>query len=162
MQKKGYLVLIAAAVVLSPPILAENAASSASISLAKPLIADTSAAAMTGSSPDASSMETMVKNMARWFQNRVSPSGVRYWSLVDSDLKGKTPDQMLQRLSPPAIQEGGRVRMDVVVDLKEPLTIFARPGQSISIGTALVDGAGTQSITVTSIISTNGLTIISK
>lgn len=162
MQVRNHnFVAVVAAIVLSPLVLAQTATSSTASSLARSTIAATSAAATTGS-PDPST-ETMVRNRARVFQDRVSPSGVKYWSLLDSDLNGKTPDQVLQRLSPTAIGSGDHVReMDILVDLKEPLTVFTKPGQSISIGTALVDGAGISSITVASMISTNGLTIISK
>jgi len=152
---------IGAAVVFSSHLLAQNVTSSPASSLARSSLAATSAAATTGS-PDPST-EVLVKNRARVFADRVSASGVRYWSLVNSDLNGKTPDQVLQRLSPTAIRASDHVReMDIVVDLKEPLTVFTKPGQSFSIGTAQVDGARVHSITVTSIISTNGLTIISK
>jgi hypothetical protein len=52
--------------------------------------------------------------------------------------------------------------MDIVVDLHTPLTVFTKPGQPINVGTAQAEGTGVQSITVHSLILTDGITIISK
>lgn len=162
MYKKNVLLTIAAAVVLSSRLLlAQNAISSTAGSLARSSITAASAAATTGS-PDPST-EVMVRNRARVLGDRLSADGTRYFSVADSDLRGKTPDQVLQRLSPSAISTGDHVRqIDIEVNLNTPLTVFTKPGQSIDIGTAQVDGAGVHSITVNSMILTDGITIISK
>src|SRR5208283_2517086 len=132
-------------------------------SLNQPAISASSSTAMTDSAPDPS-MATLIRNRARVFAgDRVSGAGVRYFYVDGASLKGRTPDQVLQNLSPGAIMAGDHVRaIDIVVDLQHPLTIFTTPGQPVSIGMATVNGADVHNIAVTSIITMAGLTITPK
>lgn len=161
MNRTSFLLPLAAAVVFSLNLLAQTTTSSTASCLARSSITAASAAETTGS-PDPST-KVMVRNRARVFGDQISADGTRYFYVGDSDVRGKTPDQVLQRLSPTAISAGDHVRqIDIVVNLNTPLTVFTKPGQPIYIGTAQVEGAGIQSITVNAMILTDGITIISK
>lgn len=155
--------LVGAAIVTATLLATVHAQNANTIhSVTEPALNASSSATMTSSTPDPT-MATLVRNRARIFGDRLSAADVRYWYLDGSELKGKTPDQVLQHLSPVAITAGDHVReMDIVVDLHQPLTIFASPGQSISIGTATVNGADVHSIAVTAIVSMAGLSVTPK
>src|SRR4051812_29229631 len=105
---KTLLRVLWAAAVWSPGLLAQGATSSMIGSLARSSTAAAYAAAVSGS-PDPST-EVMIKHRARVLRDRLTASGVRYWSLSDADLAGKRPDEILQRLSPSAINVGDRIR----------------------------------------------------
>src|ERR1700722_3386224 len=153
--------LVAAALLSLAIAHAQNA--STIHSLNQPAISASSSTTMTDSAPDPS-MATLIRNRARVFTgDRVSAAGVRYSYVDDASLRGRTPDQVLQSLSPKAITAGDHVRaIDIVVNLNHPLTIFTTPGHTVSIGTATVNGADVHNIAVTSIITMAGLTITPK
>lgn len=142
-------------------LLGQNTAPHAASSFAGPIISTASSSATSGS-PDPS-LETLTKNRARVFQGRISPRGVDYWSIEDSDLK-RFPsfDQLSQHLSPAPIKTSDVRELDMVVDIKEPLTIFKKPEESVSMGSGTIEGKQIHNISVTSIISVNRLAIISK
>ena len=161
MNRMRCLLMLVAVGIWSTSLPGQNATGSTASSLARSPLNAASAAAVTGS-PDPST-EVMVRNRARVFKDRISADGTRYFYVGNSDLRGLTPAQVLQRLSPTAISAGDHVReMDIVVDLHTPLTVFTKPGQPIYVGTAQVEGTGVESITVHSLILTDGITIISK
>ncbi|SRR5579885_750412 len=150
-----------AAVIGSGSLLAQNAVGASTSALARSSVA-AAQAAVAAQSPDPST-EVMIRNRARVFRDRLTASGAKYWALTDYDLAGKTPDQVLQRLSPSAIKASDGVReMNIVVALRKPLTVFAKAGEPISLGTADVEGADVRSISVKSTISINGVNIVPK
>lgn len=106
------------------------------------------------------STQIMIENRARTLGNKLSGSGTRYFAAVDSDLRGLTPQQALQRLSPPPINPGDGVRkVEISIDLQRPLTMEARPGDSVDIGTAVINSGGLQNVEVQSSIFTSGVTV---
>lgn len=106
----------------------------------------------------------MIENRARVLGNQTSASGTRYFAVTDSDLVGKTPDQIIHLLSPTAISTADGVRtMEIVVDLKRPLTLYNSTGEQINIGTAIVQGSPSfRQIEVHSSILASDLTVIDK
>lgn len=149
-----------AAFLASATIVAQNVVSSAPGSFVRSSLTAASGT-VTTESPDLTT-EIMIRNRARVFGDRITASGERYWSVVDADLNGKTGDQLLQRLSPAAIQAGDIRQMNILVNLKRNLTIFTTSDRPVEIGTATLDGKGVNSIAVTSIISASGLAIVTK
>ena len=105
----------------------------------------------------------MIENRARVLGNRLSASGTRYFAVTDADLVGKTPDEVLRRLSPPVITAvGGLRQIDIVVDLQRPITLFPTADQPANVGTAVVQSSGFNNIAVNSIITGAQLTVIPK
>jgi hypothetical protein len=105
----------------------------------------------------------MIESRARTLGNRPSASGTRYFAVTDADLIGKTPDEVLKRLSPPVITAvGGLRQIDVVVDLQRPITLFPTADQPANVGTAVVQSSGFNNIAVNSIIAGAQLTVIPK
>jgi len=105
----------------------------------------------------------MIKNRARVLGNKVDGSGTRYFAVTDSDLIDKTPQEVVQRLSPPTITSGDRVRnMDIVVDLQHPVTIYAPADQPPSIGTVTISDSDVHSVEVNSFVLINDLRVISN
>ena len=158
---KILLKLFATAVLLaSPAVVAQNVISSASGSFVRSSLAAASGAVTTGS-PDLGT-EIMFRNRSRVFGDRIV-DGRRYWSVVDADVNGKSNDQVLQRLAPaPILARDGVRELDILVDVKRHLTVFTTPDRPVDIGTATVDAKDVRSISVTSIISASGLTIVTK
>jgi hypothetical protein len=104
----------------------------------------------------------MIENRARTLGQQASASGEKYFVVKDADLAGKTPEEIIRRLSPSAIGAGDHVReMNILVELDRPLTILASPGDSVNVGTATVEHSIRQ-IDVRSIILANGITIVNK
>ncbi len=109
------------------------------------------------------SNQMLIQNRARVYGDRVSANGTRYFYLSDSALRGKSPDEVLQSLSPTPIGPNDHVRVvETVVNLSHPLTLYADRDQPISIGTAIVQGAGLKNVEAHSNVSTQGLTILPK
>ena len=104
----------------------------------------------------------MIENRARTLGQQASANGEKYFVVKDADLAGKTPQEIIRRLSPSAIGARDHVReMNILVELDRPLTIFATPGEPVNVGTATVDHSVRQ-IDVRSIILANGITIVNK
>jgi hypothetical protein len=105
----------------------------------------------------------MIENRARVFGNQVSASGTQYFSVTDSDLVGKTPAEIIKRLSPAPVSPGDNVRaLDIVVTLRHPLTLYTG-GSEPNIGTAVIQaGSSARPIEVHSYIFGADLTVINK
>ena len=107
----------------------------------------------------------MIKNRARVFGAQIdAANGVRYFAVSDSDLIGKTPAQIIQRLSPaPATSGGGLRDVEIVVELRHPLTLYTDGSVEPNIGTAVVQGSSPASpIEVHSYIFGADLTVVNK
>ncbi|QOY88167.1 hypothetical protein [Paludibaculum fermentans] len=84
---------------------------------------------------------TMVVNRSRVLGEKVDGSGTRYFSVRDSDLVGKTPAQVAQRLAPAVVTPKENVRtLEIVVDLERPLFVTTTGKAPFAIGTAILDG----------------------
>jgi hypothetical protein len=84
---------------------------------------------------------TMVVNRSRVLGDRVDGSGTRYFSVRDSDLIGKTPAQVAQRLAPSVVTPKENVRtLEIVVELDRPLFVSTTGKEPFAIGTAILDG----------------------
>jgi hypothetical protein len=105
----------------------------------------------------------MVANRARTLGDKPSGSGTRYFSATDLDLSKLTPQQRLQRLSPAPVVAGDGVRkLEISIDLKDPLFVEAQSGQSIDIGSADIKAQGHQNVEVNASIFLNGVNAINK
>src|SRR5258708_3325912 len=102
----------------------------------------------------------MIENRARTLGQRATVNGEKYFVVKDADLAGKSPEEMIRRLSPSTIGAGIR-ELNILVELDRPLTILAASGESVNVGTATVERAVRQ-IEVRSIILANGITIVNK
>ena len=92
--------------------------------------------------PYSQSTLVMITNRARTLGNQASAARTRYFVATDADLRGKTPEETLQRLTPAEIRPGDHVRtLEVLIDLKRPVTVRPEAGQTANIGTAIVEAA---------------------
>ena len=83
----------------------------------------------------------MVVNRSRVLADKVDGAGTRYFSVRDSDLAGKTPAQVTQRLTPTAVTPQQNVKtLDIVVALDRPLFVTTTGKAPFAIGTAILDG----------------------
>ena len=120
------------------------------------------AAAASSTSYTPSSL-VMIENRAKTLGSRLSASGTQYFAVRDADLIGKTPDEVLTRLSPPVITPGAGLRqVDIVVDLQRPITLFPAADRPANIGTAVVQSMGFTNIAVNSAISGAQITVLPK
>ncbi len=84
---------------------------------------------------------TMVVNRSRVLADKVDGAGTRYFSVTDSDLAGKTPAQVIQRLTPSVVTPQQNVKtLDIVVALDRPLFVTTTGKVPFAIGTAILDG----------------------
>jgi len=105
----------------------------------------------------------MIENRAKTLGNQASGSRTRYFAAKDSDVVGKKPSDVLERLSPPAVKPGDNVRkMEIVIDLKRPITLYSSPTQPVNIGTVVVQALGITNIDVHSTIFTNKIKVVAK
>jgi hypothetical protein len=105
---------------------------------------------------------TMMVNRARVLGDKVDGAGTRYFSVNDSYLAGKTPAEVIQRLTPPAVTPQQHVRtLDIVVALDRPLFVTTTGKAPFAIGTALLDGK-VNDLQVNSNINLEELTITRK
>lgn len=104
----------------------------------------------------------MVANRARTLGNTASGSGTRYFAVTDLDLSKLTPQQQLARLSPvPAVAGDGVRKLDIYVNLRDPLFVQPRPGQPIDIGSAEIKAqGGAQNVDVEASIFLNGVNLV--
>jgi hypothetical protein len=158
MVRKHLFTLILVATLISPSWLQAADASRVG-SLVRPSTAAASSARSVVTS-GAVTPSSLVINRARIFGSQTSASGTRYWAVRDSDLIGKTPDEIIQRLSPSPVRAGDGVRtMEIVVDLKHPITLY----QQANIGTVVVESSPSlRQIQVHSSIFATNLTVIPK
>jgi len=84
---------------------------------------------------------TMVVNRSRVLADKVDGAGTRYFSVRDSDLVGKTPAQVTQRLTPTVVTPQQNVKtLDIVVAVDRPLFVTTTGKAPFAIGTAILDG----------------------
>jgi hypothetical protein len=158
---KVMLVLAVLVLALAPCAVAQQAPASFAGSLVRSATPPISTDA--ASRTIAPSTQVLIQNRARVYGDRVSADGTRYFYVSDSTLRGKTPEEVLQNLSPTAIASNDHLRdIESVVNLSHPLTLYAEPNQSINIGTAIVQGAGLKNVEAHSSVVTQGLTILPK
>jgi hypothetical protein len=82
----------------------------------------------------------MVRNRAAVLGDRASASGTRYFSVQNSDLAGKSTEEVLKRLSPsPVSPSSDGIRSVVaIVDLRHPLTVVTTSSDPVLIGATLI------------------------
>ncbi len=82
----------------------------------------------------------MIENRAKVNANK-TVAGVRYFSVTDADLNGKTGAALLERLSPEAIKDPkGLHRVEIVVDIKRPHVVREPANKPLAIGTTTLEG----------------------
>jgi hypothetical protein len=121
--------------------------------------------AVTTASPGTSpaSVQTLIQNRARTLGGQVSPNGTRYWVATDLSLVDASPDALLDRLSPPPVTASDHIRtLEILVNIRRPLTVRAAPGQAVAIGAAIISATAVKQITVNAQIVTNRVTIFNK
>jgi hypothetical protein len=85
--------------------------------------------------------QTMIVNRSRVLLDNVDGAGTRYFSVKDSDLVGKTPAEVAERLTPTAVTPQQKVKtMDVVVDIEHPLFVTTTGKDPFTIGTTIIEG----------------------
>lgn len=134
-MKNSALRLIAAVAVLGGATLrGQQTAKVPSAALARPVATTPMPAAITGTL-------TMVVNRSRVLADKIDGSGTRYFSVRDSDLAGKTPAQVIQRLTPAQVTPQQNVKtLDIVVAVDRPLFVTTTGQAPFAIGTAILDG----------------------
>jgi hypothetical protein len=159
---------LAAAMLIVPALRAQNAQQVSSLLPALQSAAPSPSTAGSGAASAAEifspATEIMVQNRARTLGNSLSGSGTRYFAATDTDLKGLSPAQALARLSPPPVSAANGVRkLEISINLQQPLIVEARSGQPIDIGTAVVQAAGgVQNVEVHASIFFDGITVLNK
>jgi hypothetical protein len=105
-----------------------------------------------------------IKNRARTLGDAPSGSGTRYFEVTDLDLNSLSASEILRRLSPESAREAADIRLiDIVVDLRRPLLLYSKPGQPVTIGTAVLSAAeAAKTIQVNSIIVSADITVVGK
>ena len=105
---------------------------------------------------------TMVVNRSRVLGDKVDGAGIRYFSLRDIDLAGKTPAQVTQRLTPAVVTPQQNVKtLDIVVAIDHPLFVTTSGKAPFAIGTAILDGK-VKDLRVNSNVSLREVTITRK
>lgn len=100
----------------------------------------------------------LVRNRSRTFAGTVAGNATTYLYANSSDLKGLSPQQVLQRLTPPKVTaDSGIRRQEIVIDLDRPLTLQTR--DPVHLGTAVVDHA-VRRLEVNTFIHTRGVKIV--
>lgn len=89
------------------------------------------------------SARVMVESRARTLGTRLSASRTRYFSVADVDLIGKSPAEVMERLSPAPVGARDGVRaMEILVDVRRPTALHTRGQIPTDIGTATVSARG--------------------
>ncbi len=108
---------------------------------------------------------TRIRNRSRIYgANTADASGTLYWSADSPALRGVPAAEALQRLSP-VLNAADRTdvrRLEVLVDLSQPLTIRVPAGQTASVGTVTLSGISRRRLEVNTWISARSLTVVSK
>lgn len=147
-----------------PPSAATGSVANSATSVTSGVTSNPSGA-LSGATPGnvTPSSLVMIENRARVFGNQASASGTRYFSVTDSDLIGKTPAEIVKRLSPAPVSAADGVRaLEIVVALRHPLTLYTDGGEP-NIGTAVVQSAPSATpIEVNSYIFGADLTVVNK
>jgi hypothetical protein len=80
-----------------------------------------------------------IKNRARTLGNQPSPSNTRYFAVDDAALRGLQPELVIDRLSPSIAPTEKLRAIEIVVDIKKPISIWnPAPNSSVNIGTAVI------------------------
>jgi hypothetical protein len=134
-MKNSALSLISAIAILGgAPLQGQHTANVPGAAVAKPV-------ATTPLPETVAGTLTMVVNRSRVLGDKVDGSGTRYFSVRDSDLVGKTPAQVTQRLTPTVVTPQQNVKtVDIVVALDRPLFVTTTGKAPFAIGTAILDG----------------------
>jgi hypothetical protein len=103
-----------------------------------------------------------IKDCAKRYGDQPSPNGTVYRYVNDYDLRGKSPDQIVQALSPTVNAGSGVRNIDIVVDLKNAISVVANGRQPVNIGTALITAPAHTNIDVRSDISVSNMKVIEK
>jgi hypothetical protein len=143
------------AVLCGPGLWAQRAAGVSTAAVVQPVTTAPSTDNITGT-------QTMIVNRSRVLGDKVDGTGTRYFSVADSDLAGKTPAEVAQRLTPAAVTPQQNVKtMDVVVNLDHPLFVTTTGKEPFMIGTSIIDGK-VKDLTVNSEITLGELKITKK
>jgi hypothetical protein len=85
--------------------------------------------------------QTLIINRSRVLLDSVDGAGNRYFSVRDSDLTGKTPVEVVRRLTPTPVTPEQKVKtMNIVIDIERPLFVTTTGQETFMIGTTVVDG----------------------
>ncbi len=134
MTKSASVIFTAIAVLCEPALWGQHAANVSTTAVVKPVTASPSAGNITGT-------QTMIINRSRVLGDKVDGAGTRYFSATTSDLAGKKPSEVAQRLTPTVVTPQQKVKtMDVVVDVEHPLFVTTTGKEPFTIGTTIVEG----------------------
>ncbi len=156
MTARTYAVVILGLLILTAPAGAQT-----SPAVAARALRGATATATPGTAPV--SVQALIQNRARTLGGQVSPSGTRYWMATDLSLADASPDVLVDRLSPPPVAADDHIRtLEILVNIRRPLTVRAAPGEAVAIGTAVISAIAAKQITVNAQIATQGITILGR
>lgn len=84
-----------------------------------------------------------IEHRARVLGDSVAGNGERYFAVNDRDLRNaKTSAERIAVLTPPSVKQGDRVRkVNVVIDVRNPLFLRVPDAQLVRLGAVEVDPA---------------------
>ena len=134
MTKSASVVFIALALLCESALWGQKAANVPTAAVVKPVTATPGTGNITGT-------QTMIVNRSRVLGDKVDGAGTRYFSVTNSDLAGKKPSEVAQRLTPTVVTPQQKVKtMDIVVDVERPLFVTTTGKEPFTIGTTIVEG----------------------
>jgi hypothetical protein len=133
MMKWTLVVFLGICAAAEPSMWGQKPAATATAAITKPL-----ASAPVIDNPPG--LMVMIENRARVLLDKVDGSGTRYFSVKDSDLAGKTPEEVAKRLSPTPVIQGNVKKVDVAVDLERPRILYTDGKVPLAIGTTTIEG----------------------
>jgi len=155
MKNSAWFLIEAIAILGGATLRGQHAAKVPRATAPKPVIATPAPKTIAGTL-------TMVVNRSRVLADKVDGAGTRYFSVRDSDLAGKTPAQVAQRLAPAAVTPQQNVKtLDIVVAIDRPLFINTPAKTPFAIGTAILEGK-VNDLQVNSSISLRAIKITKK
>jgi hypothetical protein len=105
--------------------------------------------------------DPFIKDRAKAYGEQAAPDGTRYVAITDNDVRGKSPDQIAAILAPKVNAEDVR-KLDMVIDLKRPVTLSSNTNEPVNIGTAQVTAASHLNLDVRSQISISKVKVVPK
>jgi hypothetical protein len=112
-------------------------------------------------------MAVKIRNRARLLGHEATaPEGTRYFAMLDVEtlIGAKTQADMLALLEPPVVADGSVRKVEMLIDLSHtrPLRLLGQRGESLAVGTLVVDASAVRNLDVDAAILTNGLTVVAR
>jgi hypothetical protein len=102
-----------------------------------------------------------IKDRAKAYGEQAAPDGTQYVAISDNDVREKSPGQIAAILAPKVNAVDVR-KLDLVIDLKRPVTLSSNTNEPVNIGTAQVTAASHLNLDVRSQISISKVKVVPK